>query len=382
MSLDISQFGVHDLMDREWLAVNHIGGYASQTVLGLNSRKYHGLLVASMSPPVRRMVILSRVEDFVRIGSRIEPLSSSEYPGVIHPNGRSALKAFAPSPYPRWAYQRDGWTIEKNVRLLDGENTVVLTYTLLTGDRTVDLEVKPLLALRGIHEIMYQGSGRLKSDQPSAQSIHIAATRTTPEVFFCHDGLFDAQPNWYLATIYRREIERGYGGLEDVWMPGAIRWKLEPGRSVHLICSTDSINCEKALSKADEIDHLELRPVSNGSKSSEPIQLIDDTLQILLSAADQFEAKASDGSTVAMSGFPWSAISGRDALIGFTGIFLVQRKFRQAKSLLLSMIDQMRGGLAPSDFPEDRSATIFNSADASLWLINAIAAYAKYSNDE
>ena len=99
--INLSAMSLHDLMDREWLAVNHLGGYASQSILGLNTRKYHGLLVAAMSPPVRRMVILSRVEEFVRISGRIDPLSCAEYPGAIHPNGRTFFKAFSPTPYPR-----------------------------------------------------------------------------------------------------------------------------------------------------------------------------------------------------------------------------------------------------------------------------------------
>src|SRR5205085_2717348 len=139
-----------DLLDREWLAVNHLGGYASSSLLALNTRKYHGLLVAALAPPVRRMVILSRVEENILKSGRTHALSSCEYPGVIHPDGRSLLRAFTPSPYPRWAFQGDDWTIEKSLRILDGENTVVLTYTLLAGDAPVELELKPLFALRPI----------------------------------------------------------------------------------------------------------------------------------------------------------------------------------------------------------------------------------------
>src|SRR5262245_11486155 len=248
MSLNLSALGLHHLMDREWLAVNHIGGYASQSIIGLNTRKYHGLLVASMAPPVRRMCILSRVEEFVRTAGRVDPISCAEYPGVIHPNGRSFLRAFSTSPFPRWAYQGDGWTIEKNLRLLSGENTVILSYTLLTGDRAVELELNPLFALRGIHELMYQSSGRLSAHARSANSIHIGATSRTPEGFVAHDGAFEPRPNWYLATIYRRESERGYSALEDVWNPGPIRWKLEPGRAVHFVCSTDPIDLSQAIS--------------------------------------------------------------------------------------------------------------------------------------
>src|SRR5689334_25215377 len=112
--INLSALGLHDLMDREWLAVNHVGGYASQSILGINTRKYHGLLVAAMSPPVRRMVILSRVEEFVRVeGSKsaaTEALASNEYPGAIFPDGHTRLAAFAAQPFPRWAFQGNGWT--------------------------------------------------------------------------------------------------------------------------------------------------------------------------------------------------------------------------------------------------------------------------------
>jgi predicted glycogen debranching enzyme len=185
---------------------------------------------------VRRMVILSRVEDFVRTGGRVDSISCCEYPGVVHPNGRSFLKAFSPVPYPRWAYQGDGWTIEKNLRLLPGENTVVLSYTLLTGNKSVELEVRPLFALRGVHEMTYQSSVRLSAKVRSPRSLHIGATARTQEVFIAHDGAFEAHPNWYLGTIYRRESERGYHSMEDVWMPGPVRWNLEPGHTVHFVC--------------------------------------------------------------------------------------------------------------------------------------------------
>src|SRR3954468_14758221 len=123
MTRDISALRLDGLIAREWLAANGNGGFASSTLCGLNTRKYHGLLVAAMAPPVRRMVILSRVEDFVTARGRTDALACAEYPGVIHPCGHKRLRAFSHTPYPRWAYQGDGWTIEKSVRVLRGENT-------------------------------------------------------------------------------------------------------------------------------------------------------------------------------------------------------------------------------------------------------------------
>jgi predicted glycogen debranching enzyme len=339
-----------------------------------------------MSPPVRRMVILSRVEDFVRTAGRVDPISCSEYPGVVHPNGRSFLKAFSPTPYPRWAYQGDGWTIEKNVRLLPGENTVLLCYTLLTGNKSVELEVRPLFALRGIHEMMYQSSGRLSAQIRSARTLHIGATSRTPEVFIAHDGAFDSHPNWYLGTIYRREAERGYSAMEDVWMPGPIRWKLEPGRSVHLVCSTDPIDFEHVIERAEQLaEDVRLctnREIASANHPNTPIRLTDSTLQTLICAADQFVASASDHTRTVMGGFPWQSVSGRDALISFTGLYLVPRRFAEAKELLTSFLSRVHHGLTPNEFPEDGGSPAYTSADASLWLANGIYAYLKYTNDE
>src|SRR4051812_40762477 len=105
------------LLDGEWLAVNKAGGYACSTLPGLNSRKYHGLLVAAMSPPIRRMVLLAKMEESVICDGKSVALSCNEYPGVIHPQGHQALVTFAHTPFPQWEYRGDGWTILKELRL-------------------------------------------------------------------------------------------------------------------------------------------------------------------------------------------------------------------------------------------------------------------------
>ena len=127
--IQVSHLDFPGLIGREWITTNCIGGYASSSIPFLNTRKYHGLLVAAMAPPVRRMVLLSRVEETLGAAGRKFSLSASEYPGIIHPQGHQFLRAFSPVPFPRWAYQTNGGTIEKSLRLLKGENVAVLTYT-------------------------------------------------------------------------------------------------------------------------------------------------------------------------------------------------------------------------------------------------------------
>ncbi len=372
---DLSAVGLEDLLAREWVTANGIGGYASSSLAGLHTRKYHGLLVGSMLPPHRRMVLLSRVEESFYFAGGQYCLSSNEYPGTIHPRGHEFLRAFNHDPFPRWAYQGDGWTIEKSLRLLHGRNTVVICYTLLGGQDSVDLELRPLFALRGIHELAYQWNGKLTADPRGRRQYRIAATARTPEVFFAHDGEFDSQPYWYLNTIYRRESERGYGGLEDLWSPGVIRSKLNPGQSLHLVCSADPIDFDSA------VIYAERQYNSPGSYIATP-PVTDPTLASLMRAADAFVVSDQQQSPAIVSTYPWPSPAVRPALSTITGLLLIPGKFEQAKQLIQLTFDQVRNGQAPSDYPEDGSPPLYKAADTSLWLIHAAGEYLRYSGDD
>jgi len=362
-----------DLIGREWLAVNHLGGYASSTPIGLNTRKYHGLLVASMLPPLRRMVILSRVEETVHRDGWPYELACNEYPGTVHPEGHRLLQAFDAHPYPRWAYQGDGWTVQKELRLLHGQNTVCLTYTLLASDKPVELEVRPLFALRIAHELSYQWNGRLEAQPAGKNQYRIPPTSRTPEVFFAHSGQFDGEGHWYLNTIYRREQERGYGGLEDLWMPGIVRWTIQPGQSVHFVCSTEPINLPRVLSKLDQ--QYTLTP---------SLPNIPDDLELdgLLRAADQFVAHGRERSTALLGGYPWAAISVRESLIALPGLLLVPGRLNEARNFLQNLAGQLRNGLLPSYFPLAAGPLRYESADTALWYIHAVYQYLRYGGDE
>ena len=122
-------------VEREWLTTNGLGSYASSTVPGLNTRKYHGLLVAAMSPPTHRMVLLSRAEETVSFDGHEFPLDCNEYPGVIFPRGDTLLKQFESHPNPRWQYAAADWKVQRDLRLVEGQNTVVLTYTNVGATR-------------------------------------------------------------------------------------------------------------------------------------------------------------------------------------------------------------------------------------------------------
>ena len=399
--LDVSALSFDDLIAREWLATNALGGYASSTLPGLNTRKYHGLLVAAMAPPVRRMVLLSRVEETVfRDGWPFE-LACNEYPGTIHPQGHRLLRAFSHEPFPRWAYQGEGWAVEKALHLLRGQNTACLSYTLLGGDKPLAMELRPLLALRPIHELTYQWQGRLTvEDGPGAmtdeahehaygQTHRVPPTGRTPEVFFAHDGefegMFDPQPTWYFNTIYRREQERGYRGLEDLWMPGVVKFKLVPGKTVYFVCSTDPIDLASVVEQVERrqasADGLAAAAVARASRRVPESDAIYSTLA---RAADQFVVTPRDGAeapVAVVSQYPWSAPSVRDGMIGFGGLFCATGRHDEGRRLLLSLAGMVRDGLIPSEFPEDGSEPLYRGADVSLWFAHAVHQYLRASGD-
>jgi predicted glycogen debranching enzyme len=389
-SLDLSALGLLGMLDREWLVSNGIGGYASSTLCGLNTRKYHGLLVAALTPPVRRMVILSRIDETVYHDGQLLPLTSNEYPGVIAPQGYRLLRAFNCDAFPRWAYQADGVTIEKGLRLIKGQNTVCIEYTVLGGSKPIELEIRPMLALRGIHELMYQWNGRLAAEIRSPQQVQIPATAQTPEVFFAHDGEFTREPVWYLNTIYRREQERGYGGLEDVFNPGSISWRLTPGQPARFVCSTEPVELDRVIAQLNQqptraapappsqVNNL---AAAAAATVAEPFarELIE-----LTTAADDFvvHAPASATPVAVMTHYPWSAPSGRGALISLPGLFLVPGRFSEARTLLESYVPLLDAGLMPSLFPENGGKPVYQGADVALWYINAAYHYILYTDDQ
>jgi predicted glycogen debranching enzyme len=378
--LNVGGLSLDALLEREWLITNGVGGYACSTSVGLNTRKYHGLLVAAMTPPVRRMVLLSRVEETLHVDGWPHALACNEYPGTIHPEGHRLLKAFCPGPYPRWAYQGERWTLEKSVRLVRGENTVVVSYTLLTADRPAELEVRPLLALRSMHDLMYQWNGRLGAENKSKHHHRVPPTLKSPEVFLAHDGTFNSAPAcWYLNTIYRCEEQRGYSGLEDLWNPGVVRWRLSPGQTVHFVCSAEPIDLERTLRRLDAGDTAQVAPAADIISTS------DSTQDLLVASARTYACDALDATQLSMrliTGFPWCSPSVRDALLAFPGIFLVTKNFNGAKALLQSLAAKLDHGLLPSGLPEDGSDAVYRGADISLWFVDRLWQYLRYTGDE
>src|SRR6185503_638474 len=194
---------------REWLETNGLGGFASSTLAGMNTRRYHGLLMAATKPPVGRVLLLSKLEETLIVGAQRYDLSVNRYPGAVHPQGYRYLKQFRLDPFPIFTYELEGLELEKRVFMAHGENTTVVEYELRGSAPECWLEIRPLIAFRDYHGLTHRNDGL----NPAVAMTHGRATvepyAGLPPLHFAHDAI-DLTPtgDWYYRFEYDVERER------------------------------------------------------------------------------------------------------------------------------------------------------------------------------
>ena len=253
---------------REWLETNGIGGFACSTIIGLNTRRYHGLLTAATKPPVGRMVLLSKVEETLVLGDQRFELGANRYTGVIHPRGYQYLESFRLDPFPVFRYRcGDEIQLEKTVFLVQGENTVVIQYELL-GDlhgRPCSLEIRPLIAFRDYHSTTHANDAIRRDVSAEAGMAIVAPYPDLPSLYFAHNAQsIDTSGFWFYNFEYERERERGLDFLEDLYSPFLLRFDLAGNASAAIVAST----LRHAAEEGQQMRERELQRRANIAKAS------------------------------------------------------------------------------------------------------------------
>jgi predicted glycogen debranching enzyme len=354
---------------REWLETNGIGGFASSTISGANTRRYHGLLTAATRPPLGRVTMLSKIEETVTVDGERYELSANQYPGKIYPQGFRYLKSFRLDPVPVWVYEVGGLEIEKRVFMIDGENTVVMRYQLPRRTRTpIELELRPLLSFVDYHQLQHEHQGFVSSSEigkdlvtfrvPGLPPLHINST-------------FDVEltGQWYRNFEYAIERERGFDFREDLYQPFVLRAELK--RNANLIASTEV----RSASNADRFEKGEIKRRTSLVKKAAPKN--EFTADLVL-AADQFIVRRGDGRTV-IAGYPWFSDWGRDTMIALPGLTLATDRPEIAKRILLEFSSSISQGMLPNRFPDAGDVAEYNTVDATLWYFEAIRAFVVYT---
>ena len=383
----------------EWLETNGLGGFASSTIVGLNTRRYHGLLTAATKPPVGRVVMLSKLEEVLIINGRRYELSANQYPGVIHPQGYQFQTNFRLDPFPVFTYEVEGLRLEKSVFMVQGQNTTVVHYELKVSDKlqlveaqrdepltevsdklkfighhSIKLEIRPLLAFRDYHSTTHENGALNPHVVVEAGTATVAPYNDLPSLHFAHDaGDVNANGSWYRTFEYSVERERGLDYAEDLFNPFTITFDLTRLRHARIIASTERHDIRNAAEfRETEINR---RKKVNDSQTGNT-KLVD----ALTIAADQFIVARERCKTV-IAGYHWFSDWGRDTMIALPGLMLVTDRAQIAKSVLLEFAMHVDQGMLPNRFPDAGETPEYNTVDATLWFFEAVRALLQYTHD-
>ena len=366
-----------EALQREWLETNGLGGFASSTITGLNTRRYHGLLTAATKPPVGRLVLLSKLEETLVVNGDRYDLSANQYPGAIHPQGHQYLKSFRLDPFPVFTYEVAGAVIEKSVLMVHGENTTVVQYKRRKKSRAVKdcrLEVHPLIAFRDYHSTTHE-NGAINPQVEIADGLaRVKPYADSPELYLAHDTAeLEVSGYWYRNFEYRVERERGLDFVEDLFNPFVLKLDLNSGRAVSIIASTTEQNVANA-SKLRKAETARRKKIVDAAPTK------NDLVRAMTAAADQYIVRRGDQKTV-IAGYHWFSDWGRDTMISLPGLTLTTGRYDIARSILLEFAKHVDRGMLPNRFPDAGEQPEYNTVDATLWYVEAIRALVEQTGD-
>jgi glycogen debranching enzyme len=328
----------------EWLETNGTGAFAMGAVAGINTRRYHGLLVASLKPPVERFVMLSRVEEEAVFDGQRFALGACQYPGAVSPRGFEHLEQFKPEPCATWRYCVSGAAIEKQVYLVEGRQAVVVRYR---ADRPTTLRVRPFLAFRDYHGLS-QANGSLRGEVEEIEGgCRIKPYDGLPALEMRFNGALVRDAHWYHNVEYLEELDRGLDFREDLFTPGVLVLELEPGEWAGVCASVD------------------------GASPAEPPKV----------KRDPFIVRRADGKPTILAGYPWFTDWGRDTMISLPGLLIAPGRLREAREIMEGFLAYLNNGLLPNRFPDAGELPEYNTADATLWMFQAVRAYLEAGGD-
>jgi predicted glycogen debranching enzyme len=373
---------------REWLVTNGLGGFACGTVSGVLTRRYHGLLVASL-PRIGRTLLVSKLDEILRYDGRSYELGANRWMGgAIAPDGFRWIQRFhLAGTTPVWSYQCADALVEKRVWMQDGANTTYVRYDLTRASAgPADLEIKALVNYRDFHAITRAGQWRMDI-APAEHGLRIVAGAGAIPFYVLSDRA-QAEPRheWYRDYDLAAERERGLDDREDHLFAGIFRGRLSPGESITFALSTDrapSLDGRSALAErvAAEEKLLASWVAAHPQASLEAPPWI---WQLALAAA-QFPVRRSlrdapDAWSV-VAGYPWFSEWSRDTMIALPGLAMETGRYEVARSILQGFPRFAKGGLLPNTFSETGEPAAYNTADASLWYFQALRQYVSESSD-
>lgn len=376
-------------INREWLVTNGMGGFASGTIAGILTRRYHGILIAALRPPLGRALLVAKIDEAVVLGDKTYPLYANRFStGIVQPHGYHTIQRFyLDGGIPTWEYALPGTLIEKRIWMRAGENTTYIHYTCLRSvhDR-FSLQLQALVNGRDMHRATHATQAHHINVTPLSDGLHISNPDLESQVWLrCSGGYAQINPEWQRNFYLTAEAARGESSVEDHLAAGSFFVELREGQSITLVATTNP------LASLDGQGELEARKQYEAQLLTSATHLINQApsnqaeISQLVLAADQFVVHRShplepDGKTV-LAGYPWFSDWGRDTMISLPGLALATGRPEIAQKILRTFSAYVDQGMLPNRFPDEGDQPEYNTVDATLWFIEAVRATLLASQD-
>jgi len=358
----------------EWLETNGLGGWAGSSIIGCNTRRYHGLLVAATVPPTERMNLVNKLDETIILSNQRFDLSTNDYGDVISPQGYQYLSSFKKDLFPEWIYEVNGIKLTKTIAMVHGENTTLIIYKVEKANEPFILELLPLISARGYHSLQHAYNNifwdvhfenGIFKNQPfyGAPNIYLSV----PGATYKHD------PHWFYRFNYAVEKYRGLDFEEDLFNHGMFTLELKEGDSLGIIISTENPQ-NRNVHILLEQENLRRKDLIKGYEKNE-------TLQQLILAADQFIVKRDEDLKTVIAGYHWFTDWSRDTMISLPGLCLSTARYEDAKKIIAAFAKNVSMGMLPNRFTDNNEPPEYNNVDGTLWYFVAIYKYLEHTND-
>lgn len=369
-------------IEREWVIANGAGAYCGSSIIGANTRKHHGLLIASLKAPIERYLILSKIDESVKIDNKIYNFATNQKAGGYNDEGQLYLQRFIYEEVPNFIYQAEECFVKKTIAFEFERNTIAIGYEVLNGSKNTVFTIKPLFSYRSHHE---------RSERAEIKyNMYIDGTilHLTPEQnknldikFYVSEGKYKERTQYddrYTIDLeYQTEINTGMTCIDNQLTPYDISIDLKPfeKKKISVVCSIEDTFEKNSFVTIDNFVNRMKNIKDNAGYNNEIVRQ-------LVQAADQFIVKReSTGYKTILAGYPWFSDWGRDTMIALQGLTLVTKRFEDAKGILRTFAKYINNGLVPNMFPDEGLEPLYNTVDASMWYFYSVYKYLEYTND-
>jgi predicted glycogen debranching enzyme len=393
--------GGHDpdaLLGREWLVANGLGGFASSTVAGVPTRRYHGLLISALPTPLGRTVMLNHLAEWLRLpdGRRFHVGGQERAGGTLELPGARHLTEFRlEEGLPVWRYDLEGTIVEKRVLMLHKQNTVHVNYRVVSGEGPLRLKLRPAVQFRPLEEAVHASSTEPYTVTSIEDRLELSTGHVYPPMRLKIYGLratFSLDGRKFGDIFYRVEERRGYDHTGELWSPGYFSVDVSEETPATLVASTESWETLRALGPEDAqaAEHerrqrllAAAHPAAREGVAAELV-LASDQFVITPSGRQEDAARAhAAGEEVrsVIAGYHWFTDWGRDTMISLEGLTCTTGRHREAGWILRTFGQYIRDGLIPNMFPDGSTEGLYHTADATLWFFQAAHRYLKTTDD-